>query len=62
VFKQLRPAVFAHLGSIGFRVCYGRELVPIGGLECEAGYELVEQDAQGEMACTLTVGAAAGEE
>ncbi|RZK36606.1 MAG: M20/M25/M40 family metallo-hydrolase, partial [Hymenobacter sp.] len=41
--------------SIGFTVRYGRELVPIGGPECEAGYQLVGRDAQGEIACTLTV-------
>ncbi|WP_367949197.1 aminopeptidase [Hymenobacter sp. BRD128] len=61
VFGQPRTAVFAHLDSIGFTVRYGRELVPIGGPECEAGYELVGRDAQGEIACTLTVGPAADE-
>jgi putative aminopeptidase FrvX len=55
VFGQPRTAVFAHLDSIGFTVRYGRELVPIGGPETEAGYRLVGQDAQGEIACTLTV-------
>lgn len=61
VFGQPRTAVFAHLDSIGFTVRYGRELVPIGGPECEAGYNLVGQDAQGEIACTLTVGPVADE-
>ena len=55
VFGQPRTAVFAHLDSIGFTVRYGRELVPIGGPECAAGYQLVGRDAQGEIACTLTV-------
>ncbi|RZK44933.1 MAG: M20/M25/M40 family metallo-hydrolase [Hymenobacter sp.] len=55
VFGQPRTAVFAHLDSIGFTVRYGRELVPIGGPECETGYRLVGRDAQGEIACTLTV-------
>jgi putative aminopeptidase FrvX len=55
VFGQPRTAVFAHLDSIGFTARYGRELIPIGGPECEAGYKLVGQDAQGEIACTLTV-------
>ena len=55
VFGQPRTAVFAHLDSIGFTVRYGRELVPIGGPETVAGYHLVGQDAQGEIACTLTV-------
>ena len=55
VFGQPRTAVFAHLDSIGFTVRYGRELVPIGGPECEPGYRLVGQDAQGEIDCTLTV-------
>jgi putative aminopeptidase FrvX len=59
VFGQPRTAVFAHLDSIGFTVRYGRELVPIGGPECEAGYDLVGKDAQGEIACKLTVGPAA---
>lgn len=55
VFGQPRTAVFAHLDSIGFTVRYGRELVPIGGPECVAGYRLVGHDAQGEISCTLTV-------
>jgi len=56
VFGQPRTAVFAHLDSIGFTVRYGRELVPIGGPECKAGYQLVGRDSQGEIRCTLTVG------
>jgi putative aminopeptidase FrvX len=55
VFGQPRTAVFAHLDSIGFTVRYGRELVPIGGPECAAGYRLVGRDSQGEIDCTLTV-------
>ncbi|MVN79001.1 aminopeptidase [Hymenobacter sp. HMF4947] len=55
VFGQPRTAVFAHLDSIGFTVRYGRELVPIGGPECVAGYRLVGRDSQGEIDCTLTV-------
>lgn len=55
VFGQPRTAVFAHLDSIGFTVRYGRELVPIGGPECRAGYRLVGRDSQGEISCTLTV-------
>ena len=55
VFGQPRTAVFAHLDSIGFTVRYGRELVPIGGPECEAGYRLVGRDSQGDIACTLVV-------
>jgi putative aminopeptidase FrvX len=62
VFGQPRTAVFAHLDSIGFTVRYGRELVPIGGPETVAGYGLVGQDAQGEIACTLTVEKAEDEE
>jgi putative aminopeptidase FrvX len=57
VFGQPRTAIFAHIDSIGFTVRYGRELVPIGGPETVAGYRLVGQDAQGEIACTLTVDA-----
>jgi putative aminopeptidase FrvX len=57
VFGQPRTAIFAHLDSIGFTVRYGRELVPIGGPETVAGYRLVGQDAQGKIACTLTVDA-----
>jgi putative aminopeptidase FrvX len=56
VFGQPRTAVFAHLDSIGFTVRYGRELVPIGGPDYKAGDKLVGRDAQGEIACTLTVG------
>ncbi len=55
VFGQPRTAVFAHLDSIGFTVRYGRELVPIGGPECAAGYRLVGRDSQGEIDCRLTV-------
>jgi putative aminopeptidase FrvX len=62
VFGQPRTAVFAHLDSIGFTVRYGRELVPIGGPETVAGYRLVGEDAQGEIACTLTVGTAVDDE
>jgi putative aminopeptidase FrvX len=62
VFGQPRTAVFAHLDSIGFTVRYGRELVPIGGPETVAGYRLVGEDAQGEIACTLTVGTATDDE
>jgi putative aminopeptidase FrvX len=59
VFGQPRTAVFAHLDSIGFTVRYGREVVAIGGPECEAGYDLVGEDSQGKIACRLTVGPAA---
>jgi len=62
VFGQPRTAVFAHLDSIGFTVRYGRELVPIGGPECVAGYQLVGRDAQGEIKCTLTVEKQDGED
>jgi len=62
VFGQPRTAVFAHIDSIGFTVRYGCELVPIGGPETVAGYRLVGQDAQGEIACTLTVEKAEDEE
>jgi len=55
VFGQPRTAIFAHLDSIGFTVRYGRELVPIGGAETKAGYQLVGRDSQGDIACTLTV-------
>ncbi|MGI4873447.1 MAG: M20/M25/M40 family metallo-hydrolase [Janthinobacterium lividum] len=55
VFGQPRTAIFAHLDSIGFTVRYGRELVPIGGPECEAGWRLVGRDAHGEIMCELTV-------
>ena len=55
VFGQPRTAVFTHLDSIGFMVRYGRGLVPIGGPETEAGYQLVGRDAQGEIAATLRV-------
>jgi putative aminopeptidase FrvX len=55
VFGQPRTAVFTHLDSIGFMVRYGHGLVPIGGPETEAGYHLVGKDAQGDIACTLTM-------
>lgn len=55
VFGQPRTAVFAHLDSIGFTVRYGRQLVPIGGPQVEAGYRLVGHDSQGEIECTLTI-------
>ncbi|MFD1466676.1 M20/M25/M40 family metallo-hydrolase [Hymenobacter caeli] len=55
VFGQPRTAVFAHLDSIGFMVRYGRQLVAIGGPETQAGYHLVGHDAEGEIACTLTI-------
>ncbi|NML68076.1 M20/M25/M40 family metallo-hydrolase [Hymenobacter sp. RP-2-7] len=55
VFGQPRTAVFTHLDSIGFMVRYGRGLVPIGGPETEIGYQLVGEDAQGKIACTLAV-------
>lgn len=55
VFGEPRTAVFCHLDSIGFTVRYGRGLVPIGGPETKTGYQLVGEDAQGKVACTLTV-------
>ena len=55
VFGQPRTAIFAHLDSIGFMVRYGRQLVPIGGPQAEAGYRLVGKDSQGEIECELTV-------
>lgn len=55
VFGQPRTAVFAHLDSIGFTVRYGRELVPIGGPDCQTGYRLVGRDSKGEIDCILTV-------
>ena len=60
VFGQPRTAVFAHLDSIGFMVRYGRELVPIGGPQAEAGYRLVGQDRHGEIDCELAVNAETG--
>lgn len=55
VFGQPRTAVFCHLDSIGFMVRYGRGLVPIGGPEAKTGYQLVGEDGQGKIACTLAV-------
>lgn len=55
VFGQPRTAVFAHIDSIGFMVRYGRELVPIGGPETKTGYQLVGENNQGKVACTLHV-------
>lgn len=55
VFGKPRTAVFAHLDSIGFTVRYGRQLVQIGGPDAETGYQLVGQDALGDIACTLVV-------
>ncbi|UOR03935.1 M20/M25/M40 family metallo-hydrolase [Hymenobacter aerilatus] len=55
VFGQPRTAVFAHLDSIGFTVRYGRQLVRIGGPDAETGYQLVGEDTQGPIECTLTV-------
>ena len=61
VFGQPRTAIFAHLDSIGFSVRYGKQLVPIGGPQVEAGYRLVGHDSQGEIDCTLTIDKETGE-
>ncbi|TGE25609.1 M20/M25/M40 family metallo-hydrolase [Hymenobacter aquaticus] len=61
VFGKPRTAVFAHIDSIGFTVRYGQELVRIGGPRAETGYRLVGHDAQGDIACTLTVDTQTGE-
>ncbi|ALD22733.1 M20/M25/M40 family metallo-hydrolase [Hymenobacter sp. DG25A] len=55
IFGKPRTAVFAHIDSIGFTVRYGRELVRIGGPVAEDGYQLVGQDEQGDIACTLSI-------
>lgn len=60
VFGRPRTAVFAHLDSVGYTVRYGRELVPIGGPQGEAGCRLVGQDAHGQIDCTLTIDAETG--
>ena len=61
VFGRPRTAVFAHLDSIGFTVRYGKQLVPIGGPQAEAGYRLVGHDSQGKIDCTLTIDEETGE-
>jgi len=53
--KKPRTAIFAHIDSIGFTVRYNYELVKIGGPVLEAGIELIGQDGQGAIECTLTV-------
>lgn len=55
VFGKPRTAIFAHLDSIGYMVRYGNQLIKIGGPVCETGYELVGEDSQGKIACTLVV-------
>ncbi|QJX47570.1 M20/M25/M40 family metallo-hydrolase [Hymenobacter taeanensis] len=55
VFGRPRTAVFAHIDSIGFTVRYGKQLVRIGGPDAETGYQLVGEDAQGKIECTLVV-------
>ncbi|WP_303312073.1 M20/M25/M40 family metallo-hydrolase [Hymenobacter sp. BT730] len=55
IFGKPRTAVFAHIDSIGFTVRYGHELVRIGGPATEPGYQLVGQDAYGDISCSLTV-------
>lgn len=53
VFGQPRTAVFAHMDSIGFTVRYDHQLVRIGSPHFESGTELVGQDAQGPITCTV---------
>ena len=55
IFGKPRTAIFAHIDSIGFTVRYGRQLVRIGGPELETGYQLVGEDSQGKIECTLEV-------
>jgi putative aminopeptidase FrvX len=55
VFGKPRTAIFAHMDSTGFTARYENQLVPIGGPEAESGYQLVGQDAQGEIECELMV-------
>jgi putative aminopeptidase FrvX len=55
IFGKPRTAIFAHIDSIGFTVRYGKQLVKIGGPDLETGYELVGEDAQGKIECTLEV-------
>ena len=64
VFGQPRTAVRGcpNTSSIGFTMRYGRGLVPIGGPECAAGYQLVGRDSQGEIAGVLTVDKAVNDE
>ncbi len=61
VFGTPRSAIFAHMDSIGFTVRYGKQLVKIGGPDVENGYELVGEDAQGKIACTLAYNEEDGE-
>lgn len=53
IFGKPRTAIFAHIDSIGFTVRYGNQLVRIGGPDLETGYELVGEDSQGKIECTL---------
>ncbi|ALI99770.1 zinc-binding metallopeptidase family protein [Rufibacter tibetensis] len=55
VFGKPRTVIFAHMDSIGFMVRYGRQLIRIGGPELMTGYELVGEDSQGKISCTLVV-------
>ncbi|KAA3436591.1 M20/M25/M40 family metallo-hydrolase [Rufibacter hautae] len=55
VFGKPRTVIFAHIDSIGFMVRYGRQLIRIGGPSLETGFELVGEDSQGKISCTLVV-------
>ncbi|GGK57766.1 aminopeptidase [Rufibacter glacialis] len=55
VFGKPRTVIFAHMDSIGFMVRYGRQLIKIGGPGLETGFELVGEDSQGKISCTLVV-------
>lgn len=55
VFGKPRTAIFAHIDSIGFTVRYNNELVKIGGPRTKEGFELVGEDSNGKISCTLKV-------
>lgn len=54
-FGKPSTAIFAHIDSIGYTVRYKNEVVKIGGPVTEDGIQLLGEDSQGKIQCTLKV-------
>lgn len=55
IFGKPRTAVFAHIDNIGFTVRYNNQLVKIGSPHFESGAELVGEDSNGKIECSVAI-------
>ncbi|MFO7869086.1 MAG: hypothetical protein R6U95_07290 [Bacteroidales bacterium] len=51
--KNPKTAIYAHMDSVGYTVGHKKKLIPIGTPHAPNGTELVGEDSQGSICCTL---------